>query len=254
MQACCAKGFNWDGTPKGHEDKIAGHDTYITGDNKDRAIFFVHDGAGWKQNNARLLADHFADEVGATVYIPDFFKDQPFPYPPEAENGDNFDLQKWIGANMHIVGAWMAKNSKDIRGPDIFAVAETLRKQYSRVGATGYCYGGWACFQLGGKGKNLVDAISVAHPSALTKEEIENVGVPVQIHAPEHDPVFNPELKKHALDTLPHSGNVFSYQLYPGQEHGFATRGDQRKSKERQAMTLAKDLTVAWFRNWLVLN
>ena len=40
-----------------------------------------------------------------------------------------------------------------------------------------------------------MDCISTAHPSWLTKEEIEGVGVPVQILAPEIDPVFTPELK-----------------------------------------------------------
>jgi len=48
---------------------------------------------------------------------------------------------------------------------------------------------------LGGAGKNLVDAISVAHPSLLTKEEIDNVAVPVQVLAPETDGMYTPELK-----------------------------------------------------------
>lgn len=71
MQSCCATGFKWEGTPTGREDTIDNHPVYISGDSKDRAILFNHDAFGWQLNNARLLADHFAKEVGATVYLPD---------------------------------------------------------------------------------------------------------------------------------------------------------------------------------------
>lgn len=60
---CCFKSFTWDGTPSGREDKLAGLPTYITGTNTDAAVLYVHDALGWKHNNARLLADHFAKEV-----------------------------------------------------------------------------------------------------------------------------------------------------------------------------------------------
>lgn len=31
----------------------------------------IHDLYGWEFTNTRLLADHYADEVNATVYVPD---------------------------------------------------------------------------------------------------------------------------------------------------------------------------------------
>ena len=71
MQDCCFKGFQWNGTPKGKEDKLGDNDVYITGDNSKRAILFCHDALGWQFKNARLLADQFANEIGATVYLPD---------------------------------------------------------------------------------------------------------------------------------------------------------------------------------------
>jgi len=79
------------------------------------------------------------------------------------------------------MGAFMSRNGKDKRFPEMEALAKELKGKFKKVGAIGYCYGGWAVLQLGAKGKGLVDAISTAHPSALTKEEIEGVGVPVQI-------------------------------------------------------------------------
>jgi len=77
---------------------------------------------------------------------------------------------------------------------------------------------------LGGKGKNLVDAISVAHPSLLTKEEIDNIAVPVQILAPETDGMYTPELKEHSLRVLPEKGVEFDYQYFPKLSHGFAAK------------------------------
>lgn len=71
MQDCCFRGFQWDGTPKGKEDTLAGQKTYVTGDDKTHAILIGHDAIGWAWKNTRLLADHFAKEVGATVYLPD---------------------------------------------------------------------------------------------------------------------------------------------------------------------------------------
>lgn len=257
MQACCFTGFRWDGTPKGHEDRIANSDAYVTGSNKERAIVLIHDGAGWKSNNSRLLADHFADEVDATVYVPDFFKDSPlskFLGAPPKDSDKPFNLEHFIANNGEALGKFMGANNKDIRRPEVFAVAKWLKSKYKRLGAAGYCWGGWGCFQLGAKGQDLVDCISVAHPSLLTNEEIDNIGVPVQINAPEHDPVYTSELKSHSLESIPKTGVPFSYQLYPGQAHGFASRGDAKKPGEREAMILAKDSAVTWFKNFLVLE
>lgn len=81
--------------------------------------------------------------------------------------------------------AFIGRNGKEQRQPEIFAAAKELRSKYKKVGAIGYCYGGWACFRLAAKGQNLLDCVSVAHPSLLSKDEIDNLGVPVQILAPE---------------------------------------------------------------------
>ena len=127
--------------------------------------------------------------------------------------------------NIYISNASkIGRNSKEIRFPEIEACAKELKSTHKKVGAIGYCYGGWACFQLGGKGKNLVDAISVAHPSLLTKEEIDNVDVPVQILAPETDGMYTPELKEHTLTTLPKKGVEYDYQYFPSLAHGFAAK------------------------------
>ena len=71
MSECCKTGFNWGGTPIGKETTLADNKAYVTGTNKDAAVLMVHDVFGWQFPNLRLLADHYAKEADATVYLPD---------------------------------------------------------------------------------------------------------------------------------------------------------------------------------------
>lgn len=147
--------------------------------------------------------------------------------------------------------AFLDRHSKDIRGPEIFECAKALRSEFKKVAVIGYCYGGWGCFQLGAKGNDLVDCISMAHPSGLTEDEIKNVGVPVQIMAPETDPVFTPELKEFANKTIPTLGVEYDYQYFPGLVHGFAVKGDQNNATQKKGLERAKNAAVYWFRQYL---
>lgn len=70
---CCTKGFEWEGSPTGHVIPFptTSNQAYVTGSNDKAAVLLTHDLFGWKYNNLRLLADHFAREIDATVYLPD---------------------------------------------------------------------------------------------------------------------------------------------------------------------------------------
>lgn len=115
----------------------------------------------------------------------------------------------------------------------------------------GFCFGGWGVFRLGAKDNQLVDCISTAHPSLLEKKEIENVGVPVQIMAPEFDQMFTEELKTFSNQVIPTLGVAYDYQYFPGLEHAFAIRGDPKNRAEMKGMERAKNAAVLWFRQWL---
>lgn len=243
MSQCCLSGFKWDGKPIGTETKIGKNDTYVTGSNKEVAILMAHDIFGWTFPNARLLADHYAKEAGATVYLPDFFGGEVVS--PETMEGGKFDIKAFIG-----------RNSKSIRFPEVESFAKSLKQEhgFKKLGAIGFCWGGWAVFQLGAKGNNLVDCISTAHPSLLTKEEIDAVAVPVQILAPEHDPQLTPELKAHANSVIPSLNVEYDYQYFPGLMHGFAVRCDQSDAKQKKGFERAKNAAVGWFAQFLHLH
>ncbi|KAF2663572.1 dienelactone hydrolase [Microthyrium microscopicum] len=229
---CCLRGFQWDGTPIGKESTLANNKAYVVGSNADVAIMVIPDLFGWTFVNERLLSDYYAKEVNATVYMPDFFGGvvMPTEIVRDYSRFGELDLDKFH-----------KDNSKEVRWPELLACVQALRSQYKCIGIIGYCYGGWSNFRLGSKeySPRLVECISTAHPTWLTKEEIDNIGVPVQILAPEVDPAFTPELKAYA--------NAY----FPGVEHAFATRGNPDDGVEKRAMIRGKNAQVAWMKEWL---
>ncbi|KAH6698501.1 Alpha/Beta hydrolase protein [Leptodontidium sp. MPI-SDFR-AT-0119] len=242
VSECCIRGTLWEGEPEGRKDSLDGRPCYVTGSNPRVAIMIIHDLFGWTFRNIQRLADHYATEADATVYVPDFFGGEVLPLDIV------LDQSQWSKLDLP---AFMGRNTKAIRTPEILGCAKELRSKYERVGAIGFCFGGWGSFRLAGKEHKLVDCIAVAHPTMLEKEEISNVGVPVLIMAPEFDPMFTPELKAFANQTIPTLGVPYDYQYFPGVEHAFAVRGDPKNPGEREAMDRAKDAAVLWFHQWL---
>lgn len=184
----------------------------MAGDNPAVAILIIHDLMGWSFPNVRLLADHYAKEANATVYVPDFLGGEVLPFEPLVAG-------RW--EEVDIEGC-LKRNSREIREPEIFDFARALGSKHEKIGAVGFCYGGWAAFRLGAKEHQppLVDCISAGHPSLLTKEDIDEVGVPVQILAPERDVVYTAELKMHTFETVMKLGLPLDYHHFPGVEHG----------------------------------
>lgn len=147
--------------------------------------------------------------------------------------------------------AFTSRNSKEIRRPELISFATALKSQYKRVGAVGFCWGGWAVFELGARNHGgLVDCISTAHPSLLEESEVGQVGVPVQILAPENDFMFPDEMKMLVNKVIPSLGVTYDYQHFPGVEHGFATRG-KMDNEEYMAAVRAHRSIVHWLQLWL---
>lgn len=237
----CKTGFKWDGTASGTETTLNSSKAYVAGDSKDAAILILTDIFGWTLPNIRVLADHFAKESQATVYVPDLFDGEVVD--PDAlsnpEKAKKFDLMGFIG-----------RHNKDVRWQQIKEYAQTLKKQYKKVTAIGYCYGAWACFKLGAD-PQLIDAFSVAHPSLVEKAEIDAIKVPVQILAPEHDFAFTDELKKYSLEKLPQLNLPWEYIHFPSVSHGFAARGDPSDPTQKAALEKAKRDAVKFFSEYL---
>ncbi|KAK5692852.1 hypothetical protein LTR97_010328 [Elasticomyces elasticus] len=247
IQPCCVKGFEWDGTPEGKAIPFptASNQAYVTGSNTEAAVMLITDVFGWDFINNRLLADHFAREANVTVYMPDFFDGESI-----SKDTLKKDFTEWAKDGLNIM-AFVGRHSREIREPEIFDCAKKLRAEYKKVGAIGYCYGGWAVCRLGAEGNNLVDCVSMGHPSMLIKEDLDGVTVPIQILAPEIDAAYTAELKEHTFKVLQKNQVVFDYVHFPGVEHSCFTRGDAEKAGELEAMVRGKQAAVDWFKTWL---
>jgi dienelactone hydrolase len=158
--------------------------------------------------------------------------------------------------------AYLTANSREARSPEIVACARHLRAQYSKVGAIGYCYGGWAGFHLASEALNpvdntqqpLLDCLVIGHPSLLTEADIDAVSprVPVQILAPEVDAMYTPFLKAKTFRVLLVKGVPFEYRHFPRVEHNCFVRGDPEKEGERDAMERGLGAAAGWLGEWLV--
>ncbi|OJD23197.1 hypothetical protein ACJ73_05454 [Blastomyces percursus] len=207
--------------------KLGNNDAYITGDNPDVAVMLIHDLIGWTFPNLRILADHYAREANVAVYLPDFF------------GGVILSVENVIVNRFDLLDLpnFVKQNGRDMREPEIFECARDLRQTYKKVGAIGFCYGGWAVFRLGAKEHHppLVDCIV---------PDIDEVAVPVQVLAPEN--------RSHvSTRTQNKLGLPLDYLHFPGVEHGCFVRGDDRHQEERDAMTRAKNAAVGWFKQCL---
>jgi dienelactone hydrolase len=121
----------------------------------------------------------------------------------------------------------------------------------SQVAAIGFCYGGWAVFQLAALSPPLLSCISTAHPALLTHDEIRAVKIPVQIVAPEFDDYMSLEMKAFCNKEIPKAGVVYSYMHFPGVHHGFAGRGDKENPLQKGSLERAGRVMAGWCREWL---
>ena len=180
-------------------------------------------------------------QANVTVYIPDFF------------GGETLDPDAIMEGRWHDLdmAGFSKRNARGVREPQIFAAAKELRsKGHSKLGAIGFCFGGWAVLRLAQTA--LLDAIVCAHPSWVTNADFDDIDVPVMFLAPEKDLMFPDEMKAYAFKTLLERKNTpFEWVHFPGLAHGCLTKGDERVEGERAAMAKGKDRAVQWWSEWL---
>ncbi|KAF2826778.1 dienelactone hydrolase family protein [Ophiobolus disseminans] len=245
---CCLKSFPWTGTPTGTETSLSSLPTYTTGTNRRSALLFIPDLLGWRFPNARLLADAFAAEANLTVFMPDFFA---------GEELDRDAILEGRWGDLDLLD-FSERNARGVREGAVVAAARELRARFERVGAVGYCYGGWAVLRLGAREEGgLLDCGVVGHPSWVVEGDFDGFGnVPLQILAPEVDGQFTDELKGYAfrklvLEKKGDDGVPVDWVHYPGVAHGCLTKGDENVKGEREAMVKGKDAAVGWLKQWL---
>ena len=236
----CVTGTIHKGTPTGTEAIVIDRKAYVAGSNKNTALLYLTDVHGYEYANHRLLADTFAKEIPATVYVGDFLEESGFANLSQ-EQRKNIDFAKFA-----------AFNTKEKRFPQILAFAEHLRSQYKRVFVIGYCWGAWGAYMLAAK-PGLVDGISINHPSKLEiPGDLERLTSPTLIVSPYTDSQFPQESRSIAekiFDQKAKEDKLFTkIVVYPGFTHGFAARGDTSDAFTYGAVEDAKTESVLFFR------
>ncbi|OAA62724.1 hypothetical protein SPI_04264 [Niveomyces insectorum RCEF 264] len=254
-----ARGFQWDGQPQGRIAKLGPYDAYVAdadananddnGSHHHAALLLIPDVFGWTARNTRLLADHYARETGATVYLVDLFRGHPLDRAAAPALSDD----EFLAQNLP---PFLARRAGRTTATVVMVVAVLLPDGGRRTpkwassgtpagpGSTGTS----ATAVVAGP---LVDAAAVACPSLATARDVDEVAVPLLVLAPEYDDAYTPTLKQHTFTTLTANGVALEYLHFPEVAHGALLRGDPGIPGERAAMVRAMDAAVGFFRFYL---
>ncbi|PWN37580.1 alpha/beta-hydrolase, partial [Meira miltonrushii] len=232
---CCIKANYHTGKPVGHETKFAGLDTYITGsESADKAILIIPDVFGITLVNTRLLADKYAESVGARVYVPDFFDGQDLQ--KQSETTPNFDRSKAVP---ELIKNFPPRNYE--RFPPVVDEIRKAQPSAKKIGSIGFCWGAGGSVKLGSKeaGSSQVDAVAFAHPSLIESTDFQNLEKPGLFMCCQHDPMFpkdKQEASKLEWEKLAEKGVFIRQSYYPFVSHGWAIKGDETNPYSAKAM------------------
>ncbi|OAA58487.1 dienelactone hydrolase [Niveomyces insectorum RCEF 264] len=246
------------GTPVGHEEVHNGYTMYVTKPtnwtataarrNTTRAVLYLTDVFGIQLAENKLLADSFA-RAGFVTVAPDLFGGHPAP-------GD-------INVPGFNTTAFLAAHGANQTDPIVAAGLAYLRDTLglSRIGATGYCYGGRYAFRAGGPllgtanttaGAGAVaHAVFAAHPSMLSDDEIAAIQGPASVAAAENDSLMPPARRGEITALLQKTGQAYSFSVYGGTSHGFGVRVNVTDPRQKFAKEEAFFQAARWFSTWL---
>ena len=212
--ACCSPGTVLDYTPQGTESTVHDLPTYVVG-NGPTAVVYVTDIFGYRYVNSRHLADLIASSGPFTVLMPDILSDP-------------IQVDTAVKYGKAAVVPWLLLHSPSSTIPAITHFTGALRQsgQYKHIFACGFCYGAAHVASMLSDG--TVDAGIITHSSATDDKYPRSINRPVQFNCAEHDEFFSDNTRHEWEKILIERGVDAQFILYPGTEHGFATRSRGR--------------------------
>ncbi|KAF8625027.1 hypothetical protein AX17_006941 [Amanita inopinata Kibby_2008] len=253
MSLCedCIKGVQHEGTPTGKIEVIGGVKCYVATPTvdypKDKVVLYLPDVFGIELPNAQLLIDDFANNGFKTI-APEYLNGGAIPA-DALDPGKTYDLMKWLESH----GA-------DKTRPPLDNVIQALRDQgVTRIGATGYCFGGRYVFNLAFD--NVIDVAVASHPSLLQiPADLEKYAAtskaPLLLNTCTTDTQFPLEAQSKA-DELFGNGKFapgYRREYFEGCTHGFAVRGDMSVPAVKAGKEGAFKAAVEWFQKNLTLT
>lgn len=261
----CGKGTIWVGEPKGVEIQLNNNSISVyhakPSEESDKAVLYLHDIAGWKFNNSRLLADKLAAETGFHVFIPDLFEG-------EIINGGDFTfMEKAVRKPQGIIDNIVSKFHFVIAAPTVIhfvqkfplkrvqptldlTIQEIKKMGITKIGTVGYCFGGKLVFALAQQKK--VDCLVSAHPSLPNLPGgVEGISCPLLLICAEKDYLLSRKKAEEIIKIARNSNSHAELSFYDGVSHGFAVRGNDEDPLCREACEKSTQETINWFRQYL---
>ncbi|KAE9404070.1 dienelactone hydrolase endo-1,3,1,4-beta-D-glucanase [Gymnopus androsaceus JB14] len=260
MASCpdCKKGSILPGEPTG---RMVNGAYFAAGpsENDSRAIILLTDIFGLALVNSKLLADHFSKCLSADVWIPDMFDGSP-PFPVDKMGTPQRAGEKmnWIPYFFGLIPNLPAlfRNRPSITSTRLRSFIATLQteKNYKKLGAVGYCYGGAMAVKLAST--DLFNSVVICHPGPVSEQEISAIKVPSSFVCAEEDITFGPKARKKAEEIFASRNGrdnfiEHEFKVYKGTTHGFAVRPNQSYPEVKAGYEAALEQTVQWFEKTL---
>ncbi|KAJ6584930.1 dienelactone hydrolase endo-1,3,1,4-beta-D-glucanase [Mycena capillaripes] len=226
-----------------------------------RAIILLTDVFGLALKNPKILADNFALHLGCDVWVPDVFAGHPpvttkqlSMLPDRA--GVKLGFLDYLKFTWNVLpngySLAVANRASVVDGRTISFVKKLQeQKQYEKIGAIGYCFGGAIATRVGGS-TDLFDSIILVHPSAPTDEQILAIKAPTAWSQPEDDMGIS-QKRLDEIERL-YAGRKgkdtfvdYEVKVYKGCAHGFGARPNVAYPDVKEGYEKAFQQAVDWF-------
>ncbi|KAG8955403.1 hypothetical protein FRC04_008754 [Tulasnella sp. 424] len=265
----CLTGYILPGEPSGKmvkavsslpEAYLASKHTKPSDGGRKKAIVLFTDIFGLPLVNCKIMADAFNERVGVDVYVPDLFQGKPpikmeqlAPYTKDlpGEKLTWTEIFWFVLRLLSILPGFLSNRPSigDKRG-EAFVRGLKEEKEYTDIGAVGYCYGGHMSTYLAAT--DLIKTSIITHPGGLNAPMVEAIKVPTLWQIPEEDEAMPEKFKKQTEAILKRKEPLaYEFTEYKGTRHGFAARPNLGIPQIKQAYEDALDEAVEWFKKTL---
>jgi carboxymethylenebutenolidase len=117
-----------------------------------------------------------------------------------------------------------------------------------KLGATGFCYGGWVVNQLAVRLGADLNAAVPFYGTAPAIEDVPKIQAPLMIQYAENDPRVNATREEYQKSLEAHKKDFVMY-TYEGTRHGFHNNSTPRYNEEQA--NIAWERTMSFFKKLL---
>ncbi|KAI3325758.1 dienelactone hydrolase [Xylariaceae sp. AK1471] len=211
---------------------------YVTGKPSEKAVLYLTDIYGIQLLQNRLLADSFG-RAGYFVVAPDLFNGTP----------STLDLNEMSPTQLSRFLAAVTPEETDALVATGIDYLNNV-KNITRIGTTGYCFGGRFAFRALSADKGVGVGFA-AHPSNLQDSEIMAITGAVGVAAADGDTMMPPERRSRIEALLLNTTQPYTLSLYGSVSHGFGVRANVSDPRQKFGKEQAFFQAVRWFDAWV---